>query len=197
MAPNVERPVVASGTSPTQPTRLMLISGSLRSESVNTAVLRTVEDLAPEGVEARLWLGLAALPHFNPDDDHAPLPAAVAELRATIHNATGILFCVPEYAGALPGPLLNLLDWTISDELPGSIYGKSAAWINASPRGAATAHASLRMVLRYAGAWIVEAACVDVPVTRQMTDGSAVTDRAARGAIERAVNSLVRGGLTP
>ncbi len=43
-------------------------------------------------------------------------------------------------------------------------------WINAageaSPTGAADAHASLRRVLGYTGADIVEAACVRVPVPR-------------------------------
>jgi NAD(P)H-dependent FMN reductase len=126
-----------------------------------------------------LYDGLRALPPFDPDDE-AELPTEVIELRAQIHAADAIVFCTPEYAGALPGAFKNLLDWTIGDDQPGSIYEKPVAWINASPRGAELAHESLRVVLGYAHARIVESACVHVPVTQ--ADISASSD----GLIERA-----------
>ncbi len=148
--------------------RMLLISGSLRTNSTNTAVLRTAQARAPEGVDAALYEGLAGLPHFNPDDDAEPLPSAVADLRALVHAADAVVFSVPEYAGAMPGSFKNLLDWLIGDDQPGSIAGKPVAWINASPRGAVNAHDSLRKVLGYASATIVESACTEVPVTGTM-----------------------------
>ena len=75
--------------------------------------------MAPEGVECHLYDRLADLPAFNPDDDRHPLDPEVQRLRAAIHQADAILFSTPEYAGALPGSLKNLLDWTIGDEEPG------------------------------------------------------------------------------
>jgi len=92
---------------------LLLICGSLRSESTNGALLRTVETLLPDGVESDSYGAMADLPHFNPDDDVDPLPEAVADLRHRIERATAILFSTPEYAGAMPGSLKNLLDWTV------------------------------------------------------------------------------------
>ncbi len=148
--------------------RMLLIAGSLRSSSTNNAVLRTAKASAPQGIDAALYKGLAGLPHFNPDDDTEPLPPAVADLRASIHAADALVFSVPEYAGAMPGSFKNLLEWLIGDDQPGSIAGKPVAWINASPRGAINAHDSLRKVLRYASATIVESACVEVPVTGTM-----------------------------
>jgi len=65
---------------------------------------------APPGVEVEVFADCAVLPHFNPDDDHEPLPAAVVGLRAAIADADAVLFCTPEYAGTLPGSLKNLLD---------------------------------------------------------------------------------------
>jgi chromate reductase len=149
--------------------RLLLISGSLRAGSTNTAVLRTVEAFSPGGTSAVLYPGLAALPHFNPDDDveGEPLHPAVAELRGQIGDADALLFSTPEYAGALPGSFKNLLDWTVGG---GEIYRKPAAWLNvssaAAPTGGRDAHDSLRNVLGYAGAEIVEAACLRVAVPR-------------------------------
>ena len=54
--------------------RILLLSGSLRKASTNSAVLRTILRVVPGSVEATLYEGLAALPAFNPDDDGAPFP---------------------------------------------------------------------------------------------------------------------------
>jgi NAD(P)H-dependent FMN reductase len=146
----------------------LLISGSLRAGSVNVAVLKTAQDIAPVNVVAWLYPSMAELPHFNPDGDRAPLPPAVAELREAIGRADAILFCTPEYAGGLPGSFKNLLDWTVGGV---EMDGKPVAWINAAspaaPAGGEDAYAALRKVLGYVGARIVEAACIHLPVSRQ------------------------------
>jgi len=170
--------------------RILLISGSLRDRSTNTAVVRTAAAIAPSGVACAIYDGLALLPAFNPDDE-ARLPAAAARLRAEIHAADALLFCTPEYAGALPGSVKNMLDWTIGDAEPGSIYDKPVAWINASARGAAGAHRELRDVLGYAHATVVDAACASVPIGPEMigTDGL-IADARARNVIAAAIAAL-------
>jgi chromate reductase, NAD(P)H dehydrogenase (quinone) len=144
--------------------RVLLVPGSTRARSTNAAVLRTAAAVAPAGVQTVLYEETAQLPAFNPDDDREPLPAPVARLRGAVHDADALLFCVPEYAGALPGAFKNVLDWTVGDAEPRSMDGKPVAWINASLRGAANAHASLAVVLGYVGATVVEAACRHLPV---------------------------------
>jgi chromate reductase, NAD(P)H dehydrogenase (quinone) len=169
-----------------------MVSGSLRAASTNSAVLRTAAACAPPDVRPVLYAGRAGLPHFNPDDDADPLPAPVVELRGAVRRASAVLFCVPEYAGALPGSLKNLLDWLIGDDSPDSIYGKPVAWVNASPRGAVLAHDSLRAVLGYAHARIVEPACVPVPVGSGALDAEGlVADPAARAGIAAALHALL------
>jgi chromate reductase len=176
--------------------QLLFISGSLRAGSTNTAVLRTARTVAPDGVTASLYDGMYGLPHFNPDDDREgePVHAAVTELRVQIMAADALLLCTPEYAGALPGALKNLLEWTVGDA---GTHEKPVAWVNASgpaaPTGAADAHDSLRKVLGYVGADIVDAACVRIPVTRDAVgpDGT-ISDREIRGRIEETLTTLVR-----
>jgi chromate reductase len=175
------------------PTRILLVSGSMRAGSSNAAVLRTVRELAPEGVETELYERLATLPHFNPDDDHDPLDPAVVELRAAIAAADAVLFSTPEYAGALPGSFKNLLDWTVGG---GEIYGKPVAWINASglhaPTGGKDAHDSLRTVLGYTGGVIVEDACVRAPVARAMVgDDGVIADEVIRERLAETIEALV------
>jgi chromate reductase, NAD(P)H dehydrogenase (quinone) len=174
---------------------VLLLCGSLRAGSTNEAVLRSAAEMAPEGVETVLYEGAAKLPLFNPDDDAegAPVNAAVAEMRRHVGAADAILICTPEYAGALPAAMKNMLEWTVGDA---GTYGKPVAWINASgraaPTGAADAHESLRNVLGYVGANIVEEACARVPVARNAVgeDGT-VTDEDARREIRRALEALV------
>src|SRR3954463_15631551 len=173
------------------PVSVLLVCGSLRAGSTNGAALRTADALAPEGVQAVLYEGMAELPHFNPDDDAEgePVHAAVAAMRAAVARADALLICTPEYAGALPGALKNLLEWTVGDA---GTYEKAVGWINvagpASPTGAADAHESLRKVLGYVGADVVDAACRRIPVTRQDIDADGlVRDAGARREIQMTI----------
>ena len=172
--------------------RILLVSGSTRGGSTNTAALRTVRDVAPDGVTAVLYEGLSDLPAFNPDDDYPPLPPAVAVLRELIAAADGVLFCTPEYAGALPGSFKNLLDWTVGGS---EMYGKPVAWVNVAAEGrGANAHASLATVLGYVGAAIVAPAGAAVPVPRESVgpDGL-VVDGPVRAALTEVLRRFVAG----
>jgi chromate reductase len=168
--------------------RMLLVSGSLRERSTNSAVLRTAQRVQPGAVDATLFGGLADLPAFNPDLDNDRLPAAVADLRDAIRASDGVLFSTPEYAGGLPGAFKNLLDWTIGDDRPGSMYEKPVAWLNVAARGAPNAHESLRKVLGYVHATIVESACLALPVTSAMVDADGLL--ADETVIRQLVNSM-------
>jgi NAD(P)H-dependent FMN reductase len=173
--------------------QVLLVSGSLRDGSTNTALLRTARLVAPPEVTAVAYESLARLPHFNPDDDHPPLHPEVDALRTAVRASDAILFCTPEYAGALPGSLKNMLEWTIGDDQPGSIYGKRVAWINvsAAPTRAADAHESLRKVLGYAHADVVEQACAAIPVTRRDVADGVIGDPGIRDAVGQVLAALL------
>ena len=102
-------------------TRILAISGSLRSASSNTAVLQAIAALAPTEVQVVLYSGLSELPSFNPDLDTAtPLPA-VSEFRKQLLASDGVLISSPEYAHGVPGTLKNALDWLVRS---GELYEK-------------------------------------------------------------------------
>jgi NAD(P)H-dependent FMN reductase len=167
-----------------------LICGSLRAGSTNKALLRTVDAMMPADVATYLYDGLERLPHFNPDDDQDPLPAAVKDLRARIAAADAILISTPEYAGAMPGTFKNLLDWTVGGV---EISDKPAAWINIASTGGATAtHESLTTVLNYTGAKVIEAACVRIPIPRDAVGSNGlIDDPGLRADINAAVTRLL------
>jgi NAD(P)H-dependent FMN reductase len=174
-----------------RPVRILLVSGSTRAASTNTAALRTVRALAPDGVTAVLYAGLSDLPAFNPDDDGDRPPPAVAALRQELAAADAVLFCTPEYAGTLPGSLKNLLDWTVGS---GELYGKPVAWLNvANPGRGEGAQATLATVLGYVGASVVEPACARLPVGREaLGPDGLVADPSLRARIADTCHELVR-----
>jgi NAD(P)H-dependent FMN reductase len=168
--------------------RILLLCGSLRRGSTNGALLMTARAVAPDGVEAVWYDGVAGLAHFNPDHDVEPLPAGVSDLRRSLGEADALLVSTPEYAGALPGSFKNVFDWAVGG---GEIYEKPVAWVNVATSSgrAANAHRSLRLVLGYAGTDIVDAACADIPVQR----ADVGPDGLVTGAAERAqIASVVR-----
>jgi NAD(P)H-dependent FMN reductase len=171
--------------------KVLLISGSTRSGSANTAALVTVAALAPAGVATVLYEGLAALPAFNPDHDGDDVPAPVAELRRQIEESDQVLLCTPEYAGTLPGSFKNLLDWTVGG---GQLYEKPVAWLNvAAPGRGNGAQQTLETVLGYVGAVIVGSACRRVPVDRQAIGSDrTVTDDRFRAVTAEVWTELAR-----
>src|SRR5882672_5964578 len=66
--------------------KVLAISGSLRKASSNSAVLRLAAHVAWAPMRVELFIGLDALPYFNPDHDRElndpALPEAVRRLRS-------------------------------------------------------------------------------------------------------------------
>jgi NAD(P)H-dependent FMN reductase len=169
--------------------RLLLVTGSTRRSSTNSAALRTAHDVLGEEA-AIVYDGLAELPAFNPDDDDEPLPPAVRLLRNAIAAADAAVFCTPEYAGTLPGSFKNLLDWTVGG---GEIYGKPATWINVAGAGRGEgADAALRTVLGYVGATIMDSSGIRVPVSHDAVGADGlISDEVTRGRLADALATIV------
>jgi chromate reductase len=145
--------------------RILAISGSLRRDSYNTALLREVAELAPAGVELELYEGLELLPAYNEDVDGDHPPAEGARLREAIAAADGLLIATPEYNGSIPGQLKNAVDWISRPARAGAIWGKPVAVVGATTGsyGAVWAQADLRRSLGIAGARVLE---VELPVAK-------------------------------
>ena len=168
---------------------VLLVSGSTRSRSTNTAALRSARELLQPGC-ATLYAELAALPAFDPDRDHPPLPHPVEALRSEIAAADVVVFCTPEYAGTLPGSFKNLLDWTVGGA---EIYDKPTTWINVAAPGRGTgADATLALVLGYVGASVMDTSGVRVPVPHQAVDPSGrISDPDTRDRLRDAFETII------
>jgi chromate reductase len=182
--------VVLVGPGADDTIRLLLVTGSTRRGSTNSAALRAAQELVPPGSDTVLHERLGALPQFDPDADHDPLPAPVIELRAAIARADAVVFCTPEYAGTLPGSFKNLLDWTVGGA---ELYRKPVTWINvAAPGRGSGADATLKTVLGYVGGAFLPSSGVRVNVPRDAVDETGmVVDEPVRAQLADALATIV------
>jgi chromate reductase, NAD(P)H dehydrogenase (quinone) len=87
------------------------LSGSLRSGSYNTAVLRAAASMMPDGSQLTIE-SIAGIPLYNGDDEAARgVPEPVARLKDAIASADGLFLVSPEYNNSVPGATKNAIDW--------------------------------------------------------------------------------------
>lgn len=91
------------------PTRIVAISGSLRTGSFNTAALHAAKSLAPQDCEVEVFT-LKGIPVYDPDHD-SDQPGPVKSLVDALQCADGVLIGTPEYNYSIPGGLKNTIDW--------------------------------------------------------------------------------------
>ena len=76
---------------PSRAMRVLGLSGSLRRDSHNRALLRAAAAALPAGAELVAWDRIAELPAYDEDLDAAPAPEPVRALRAALADADAVL----------------------------------------------------------------------------------------------------------
>jgi chromate reductase len=172
-------------------TQILGISGSLRRDSYNTALLRAAGEAAGPDVELELYDGLREVPPYDEDDDVHPRPESVARLNEAIANAEAVLFSTPEYNASIPGHLKNAIDWVSRPVATNVLRNKPVAVVGASTGafGAVWAQAELRKVLAALGARVLD---VELPVPHAHTrfDEGGLTDDGIQASLVEAVEAL-------
>jgi chromate reductase, NAD(P)H dehydrogenase (quinone) len=172
--------------------RVLAISGSLRSASYNTGLLRALRDEAPEGIEVELWEGLKEIPPYDADDDVVPGPEPVEALRELVREVDAVFFATPEYNSSVPGALKNALDWASRPLATNAFRNKPVAVISSSAGafGGVWAAAELRKVLGAMGARVTEAELAVGHAMDKFGDDR-LTDDDVRQGLRDALHTLV------
>ena len=170
--------------------KILAVSGSLRLDSYNTALLREAARLAPAGVGVELWEGIGDLPVYDQDLDDGDVPESVRRLRDAWGSADAILFATPEYNGSVPGGLKNAVDWASRPKGEAALLNRTVAVVGASTGqfGALWAQQDLRRILGIAGARVVGD---ELPVSRAQ-DGFG---EAVHEGLRRTLMGLVEAAL--
>ena len=174
-------------------TKVLAISGSLRSDSFNSKLLRNAVEFFSDDVEIEILDGLKDVPPYDEDDDGEGASRAVRALRAAFAGADAVFISTPEYNSSVPGHLKNALDWVSRPLATNPLRNKPTVVVGASTGafGAVWAQAELRKVLAAIGARVVEAeVAVGHAPTRFDEDGTLV-DEDLREQLGEVVEALV------
>lgn len=135
---------------------MVAIAGSGRTGSLNRALLDAAVGMAPDGVAIEVFEGFGDIPVFN-EDLEVVTPAAVAELRAMMKGAHGLLISTPEYNQSIPGGVKNLIDWLSRSDPAHGLAGRPVAvtGVTTGPWGTRIAQTVLRQVLLSSGSLVL------------------------------------------
>jgi chromate reductase len=130
-------------------TKIGVVIGSLRADSINRKLALALAALAPKDWTLE-HIRIDDLPLYNQDHDANPADA-VKRLKGDIASCRGIIFVTPEYNRSIPGVLKNALDHASRPYGQSAWAGKPAGVIGTSGGGPGTSMAQqhLRNVLAY------------------------------------------------
>jgi len=113
--------------------KIAIIVGSLRKDSLNRRVARSICALRGDNLECSM-VEIGDLPLYNQDFDALPQqPEAYVRFRDQVRSVDGVLFVSPEYNRGMPGVLKNAID-VGSRPYGASVWDrKPAAIVTASP----------------------------------------------------------------
>jgi chromate reductase len=173
--------------------KVLAISGSLRRDSHNTALLRAAAELVPPPVELEIFDGLKAVEPYDEDDDRGAGPAGARRLREAIEAADAVLIATPEYNSSVPGQLKNAIDWASRPLRDNALWGKPVAVVGASTGmfGAVWAQAEVRKTAAASGARVIE---TDLPVghaVEAFTDDGRLVDPELRDRYAEIIDELI------
>jgi len=154
---------------------LLGISGSLRRDSYNTALLLACQQLAPGDVEVEVHR-LDDIPLFDRDVEARGYPDGVVALREAIAGADGVLLASPEYNWSMSGVLKNAIDWASRGKDSPLNHKPAALLSSAGGGGGRRAQAHLRDVLRHNDVDVLEPAVGIARGWDHFEDGRLVTE---------------------
>ncbi len=170
-------------------TRIAVLLGSLRAQSVNRRIAETLRDQAPGGVELDIVTDLDAIPFYEEELDAGSTPTAAVSLRERVAAADAVLAVTPEYNGTMPAVLNNAIDWLSRPYGVGAITGKPFGVLGATPTpfGGKWAHEDAQRSARIAGAVVID----DAVVSQSAIEVDVLTDPEVLEKFHSVVRALV------
>ncbi|AUA14119.1 NADPH-dependent FMN reductase [Streptomyces sp. SID8382] len=178
-------------------TRIVLISGSLRHDSLNTMAIATIERMLTGRPEpaAAVRLAIEELPYYHQSDDESgKRHEAVHAARHLVTASDAVLISTPSYNGLVSGVLKNALDWLSRPWGDSALTDKPVAMLSASTsaRGAMEAQSGLRTVLERSGAVLIAAPQVALARADAIpAEDGRFTEPATVAALEALVEALL------
>lgn len=170
---------------------IVAISGSVRKDSFNTMLLRSLQSLAPAGMDITI-ADISALPMYNQDAE-ASFPAEAQALKDAIAAADGIIIATPEYNRSIPGVLKNAIDWASRPYGQNSFAGKPVLTMGVSvgKLSTALAQAHLKQIMVYLDTHVVGQPELYLGPAHELFDASGtLTEESTKDLLVKALGAL-------
>ena len=172
--------------------RILALSGSLRKQSYNTALLKAMRELHGASLKIEIYDGLGSIPAFDPMLSDNQVPSIVDDIIEKMTSSSGIIICTPEYAHGIPGALKNTLDWLVNSvELV--LKPVAVMSVSTSGLGGYRAHSSLIQVLSAMNWNVVIEASLSLPYAKNRFDQNlTLTDAITRKRLDVSLSAFRR-----
>jgi chromate reductase, NAD(P)H dehydrogenase (quinone) len=136
--------------------KVLGIVGSLRVNSLNGAMMKTMIGMLPDWIEFETF-DIGEIPHYNQDVEDSTVPGSVSELRQKIKEADLVLIAAPEYNRSVSGVLKDALDWASRPYGESSFSGKPVAVLTAvsGRNGGRAVQTHLTLIIDYLDARLI------------------------------------------
>ena len=167
------------------------ISGSLRKESYNTKVLKTIQKLARENISIE-QLFIDDVPLYNVDLYEKNFPESVEKVCKSIKNSDGLIIVTPEYNYSIPGVLKNVIDFISTH--PSKPFDKKVVGIisaSTSLLGGIRAQFHLRQILVAVNTTTLNFPEIAITQVNKKFDNTGnLTDDTAKTLLEKFISEL-------
>jgi hypothetical protein len=113
------------------PLRVLGVTNSLRTGSLNRMALALAGDCLPEGMVMEVH-DLRDIPFYTHEQEQEGIPAPVLQWGQALADADGVVLSSPEYNHSIPPVIKNAIDWA-SRLKPQPFEGKPVMLISATP----------------------------------------------------------------
>lgn len=168
---------------------ILAISGSLRADSLNTAALKTLMDMAGDDLKITL-ADLSAIPLFNGDIEEEP--DSVLAFKQAIEAADALIIATPEYNYSIPGMLKNAIDWASRPAFNSVLKDKKVALISASMAftGGVRAQQHLKVILSGTLSEVIPMPEVLLASAHTLVTDGRVSDERTKGFLAKLLDAV-------
>jgi len=171
---------------------ILAISGSIRKNSYNTALLNAASMLSADNINITVFDRIQDIPVFDPEIDEDSFPNEVNNLMSRIRSSDGIIFSTPEYAHGITGVLKNTLDWLVSTDAL-ILKPVIVTSVSTSGLGGVRSHGHLVLILSAMNSNVVVDGSLNVPYAKQKFDNNLnLIDNIIKEAINVSLMALER-----